>query len=151
MTENGRRVILTRRSSIRVYSEDFLDDVEPPATVGILVENPRKKPAGQNLYEYIQSQNNAPETQQNNLERHIHAVTIHSPTVVNGSTMVKAETTHNGFATDLYFLEKDETTFLAIRVVKFKPEEAKKYDADISAIMASFKFLKGELDAQGSL
>jgi len=121
---------------LRLYSDDIRSDDEWPPTLSFEIEGLKQKPAGQDFFEYINSQIGSPANQRPNIE----ITKIHNAVILNGHKMVKVESIQDHQSVDLYFFEKDSTKFIRIFMARLKPEEANKRLQEINAIISSLKF-----------
>ena len=107
--------------------------VQPPTASPL----PKQKPEDQEYYDYISSQIESPENQQPNIQ----VIKIHNMILVNDHKIVKVETIRDGIPIDLYFFEKDSTSYVKVQLGKFT-EDWEKHSQEIDAIISLFKFIK---------
>ena len=142
LSENGKGA-----TSLTLCSEDFFNDVTPPATYCVSVETSKKWSSSSDFFSYIKSQIENPENVAKGQKQGISILKVNDPIVVNGNTVVKIETRKAEAGTeetiiDRYFIERDSEYFLRISVVKHKLSEAQQRATEIDAIISSFRFVK---------
>lgn len=142
--ENGK-VILSENNgpaSLTLCTEDFANDVTPPAIYCVSVEDSKEWSSSLDFFSYIKLRFADPEDIAKAQRQNVTTLKINEPIVINGSTVVKVETKAENTYIDRYFIEKDSQNFLRISIAKHKLSESQKRASEIDSIISSFRFLK---------
>lgn len=137
VNETDENEVILIHSNLAIYSEDYSPTSRNSATLFFSIDS-QDKPSEESMYQYITSRFN---NNQNTIQ-YIKLLKIYKEITINGYAMIKVDTQEKKHNVDLYFIERDPTTYIRIAVKKIKPQKAKKKASEIRSIINSFEFFK---------
>jgi len=145
LNDIGGNILLQNSPDIRLRSEDYNIMTRDIPVFLFEIESPDNKPSEISLFDYFKAVIDTEAEKEKYEKQGIEPVKIHEAVEINSHNMVMIEIISDDISdalpNELYFFEKDDTTYVKLRVVKGIPAEADKRASEIETIVSTFKFI----------